>query len=81
VKESPIIMQRVRKHIEGDPDPRSMYHMVEIRLATDESLLATCMMSDDLGLEKIADMLSAKRLPDEANRFRKMVIDSRRGLA
>jgi hypothetical protein len=73
-------MQLVKKHIDGDPDPQSLYLMVEVRLAKDDTLLATCMMSDDNGLELIADTLSAKGLRSEAMRLRQMVIDTRRGV-
>ena len=74
-------MQRVLKHIDGDPDPASLYQMVEVLDARDNRVLATCMMSDDMGLETIADLLSAKGLWQEANRFRQMVSNSRKGLA
>ena len=76
--QSPVVMERVLKHIDGDPDPDSKYDMVEVRLASDDSVLATCMMGDDLGLERIADLLAAKRLWREANRFRQMVSDSKK---
>lgn len=71
--ESPVIMERVLKHIEGDPDPDSEYDMIEIRHAKTDELLATCMIGDDHSVEKIADLLSAKRLWREANRLRSMV--------
>ena len=76
-------MELVKKHIPGDPDPNSKYLMVEVRRATADDepgeLLATCMMSDDAGLEGIADGLAAKRLWREADRFRQMVMAVRRG--
>lgn len=75
--QSPVVMELVRKHVDGDPDPQSLYLMVEVRLAKDDSMLATCMMSDDAGLETIADGLAQKRLWREANRFRQMVSNSR----
>jgi len=76
--ESPLVMERVLKHIDGDPDPNSLYDMVEVRLAKDDTMLATCMIGDDATLEKIADLLSAKRLWREANRFRQMMSDSKK---
>ena len=75
--ESPVIMEKVLKELPGD-EKGSMYEMVEVRDALDDRILATCMMSDDIGLEGIADGLSRCRLPREANRFRQMVMDSRR---
>lgn len=75
---SPVIMELVDRPIDGDPEKLD-YRMVEIRHAKTNEMLATCMMSDDTGLERIADMLSAKRLPVEADRFRAMVMRSRRG--
>lgn len=71
--ESPVIMERVLKHIDGDPDPKSEYDMIEITHAKTGKLLATCMIGDDYHVEKIADLLSAKRLWREANRLRSMV--------
>jgi hypothetical protein len=76
---SPVLMQIVRKHVDGDPDPQSLYLMVEVRMEATGELLATCMMSDDTGLERIADGLAGKRLWREANRFREMVTKMRRG--
>lgn len=76
--ESPVVMERVRKGIDGDTERGSLYEMVEVRLASTDEVLATCMMGDDAGLERIADLLSAKRLWREANRFRQMVSDSRK---
>lgn len=70
---SPVIMERVLKHIEGDEDPESEYDMIEVRHAKTNELLATCMIGDDYTVEKIADTLSAKRLWREANRLRSMV--------
>ena len=73
--ESPVIMERVEREVTGQ---EGMFQMVEVRHAKTGEMLATCMMSDDLGLEKIADLLSIKRLWREANRFRQMVYESRR---
>lgn len=75
--QSPIVMECVQRPVEGDPE-KDLYDMVEVTFASDGSLLACCMMSDDLGLERIADILSAKKLPREANRFRQMISDSRK---
>src|ERR1700748_3835697 len=70
---SPVIMERVLKKIPGDPDPTSEYDMIEITHAQTGELLATCMIGDDYSVERIADLLSAKRLWREANRLRSMV--------
>jgi hypothetical protein len=75
---SQVIIERVLKHLDGDPDPTSMYDMAEVRLASTGEMLATCMMSDESSLETIADCLSAKGLRQEANNFRRMMMDSRR---
>jgi hypothetical protein len=79
---SPVVMEVVRRAVDGDPEKGSLYTMVEVRMRSDDEkpgkLLATCMMSDDSGLERIADGLAAKRLWREANRFRQMVQQMRR---
>lgn len=74
---SPVIMERVRREVEGDTSG-DLYDMVEIRHAQTGQMLATCMMSDDNGLERIADLLSARRLWREAGRFRAMVVRTRK---
>jgi hypothetical protein len=74
---SPVIMERVKRPIDGDPE-KCDYDMLEITRADDGQLLATCMMSDDMGVERIADRLSAMKLWREANRLRAMVMESRR---
>jgi hypothetical protein len=74
---SPVIMETVRREVDGDASG-DLYDMVEVRHAKTGAVLATCMMVDDYGLEKIADALAAKRLWREANRFRQMVSDSRK---
>jgi hypothetical protein len=81
--QSPVVMECVQKNIPGDTEKDSLYDMVEVRrppTADGEpgELLAACMMSDDQGLEGIADALAAKRLWREANRFRAMVSSSKR---
>ncbi len=78
--ESPVIMERVLRKVDGDPDPDSEYDMIEITHAKTSELLATCMIGDDYSTEKIADMLSEKRLWREANRFRAMMQQSRKSL-
>lgn len=66
-------MERVMKHLDGDPDPTSEYDMIEITHAKTGQLLATCMIGDDHSVETIADLLSAKRCWREANTLRSMV--------
>lgn len=75
--ESPVLMERVKRPIDGDAE-KVDYDMVEVTDAKSGKLLACCMMADDSGLERIADLLSSKRLWREANRFRQMVSDSRK---
>ena len=74
---SPVIMERVKRTIDGAPD-KSLYEMLEVRHAKTSELLATCMMGDELGVEKIADLLSRKKLYREANRLRAMVQELRK---
>jgi hypothetical protein len=74
---SPVVMERVMRPIAGDPE-QDEYDMIEITHAQTKQLLATCMIGDDASVERIADLLSAKRLWREANRLRGMVQDSRR---
>lgn len=76
---SPIIMERVlvsrpvsgEKHLE-DVDT------IEILDARTGALLAWCQTGDDDMVQKIADILSAKRLPREAMRLRQIVMDLRK---
>ena len=72
--QSPVIIERVRKKLDGDED---LCEMAEVRNAKTDEVLAQAMMCDDAGLERIADALSAKRLYREANAFRQMMMDSR----
>ena len=72
--QSPVIIEHVRKRIPGDPD---LCEMAEVRLAKTGEVLAQTMMCDDVGLEAIADALSAKGLRREADAFRRMMMDSR----
>lgn len=51
---------------------------VTIELASTGSVLAVCAIGDDETLEKIADLLSSKRLPADAMRLRKMAQDARK---
>jgi hypothetical protein len=74
---SPVIMERVQREVEGVTSG-DLYDMVEVRHAQSGAMLATCMMSDDRGLEQIADILAAKKLHREADRFRAMVMRSRK---
>jgi hypothetical protein len=41
-------------------------------------VLAHCMIGDDENVERIADILSAKRLPEDAMKLRQMAKDARR---
>jgi hypothetical protein len=74
---SPVTLEHVMRQVDGAPD-KSLYNMLEVRNAQTEELLATCMMGDELGVEKIADLLSSKRLFREANRLRVMMQELRR---
>jgi hypothetical protein len=60
LKPSPVIIQRRGNRIE-----------VEHRETGD--LLAHCFIGDEIAVEIIADLLSAKRLSREAMKFREMV--------
>jgi hypothetical protein len=76
---SPVIMERV---LVSRPIPRETgtedVDMVEIRDARTNELLAWCMTGDDDSIDRIADILSAKRLPREAMRLREMVRNVRK---
>ena len=54
-------------------------HRVEIRHSDTDDLLAHCMIGDDEQVETIADLLSAKGLPDKAMELREMAQGARRG--
>lgn len=62
---SPVVIQRRGNKIE-----------VEMRESGD--LLAWCWIGDDLSVETIADLLSAKRLGPDAEKLRQMVVDARK---
>jgi hypothetical protein len=62
---SPIVFQRTGNRIE-----------IEHRQSGE--LLAEFWIGDDLAVEAVADILSAKRLPREAMQLRQMAIDARR---
>ncbi len=62
---SPVII-RMRKN---------NFVVVEMRESGD--VLAYCQIGDDDNVERIADILSAKRLPADAMRLRKMRDDAR----
>jgi hypothetical protein len=52
--------------------------LVEIESAETGAVLAHCQIGDDGNLERIADILSAKRLPREAMALRKLRDDARK---
>ncbi len=62
---SPVIVRRRKQRIE-----------IEVRETGD--VLAYCDIGDDDNLERIADILSEKRLPDDAMKLRKMRDDARK---
>lgn len=51
---------------------------VEVRHMETDELLAWCYIGHDEDVEMIADMLSAKRLPKEAAKLRRMAMDARK---
>jgi hypothetical protein len=53
-------------------------HLVEIEHAETGKILAKCMIGDDDNMERIADILSQKKLPREAMALRRMVQEARR---
>ncbi len=55
-------------------------NQVEITSRDTGDTLAYCMIGDDDMVERIADILSAKRLPEDAARLRQMAMDARRPL-
>jgi hypothetical protein len=44
----------------------------------DGNILAWCYVGDDENVEAIADLLSVKRLPNSAMKFRQMAMDARK---
>lgn len=64
-KPSPILFQR-------------RGNKVEIEHRETGELLAWCWIGDDLMVEKIADILSMKRLPEDAMKLRQMAVDARK---
>lgn len=54
--------------------------LVEVEDRNSGDVLAYCQIGDDENLERIADILSAKRLPSEAMFLRQMAQDVRRPL-
>lgn len=76
---SPVIMERVmvERPIPGERGTESVDN-IEIRDARTNALLAWCHTGDDDSVERIADILSAKRLPREAMRLRAMVQNVRK---
>lgn len=51
---------------------------VEVRRKDNDELLATCFIGDDESVETIADLLSSKRLPEDAMRLRQLAMDCRK---
>ena len=51
--------------------------LIEIEHAQTGDVLAYCQIGDDNAVERIADILSAKRLPREAAALRKLRDDAR----
>ncbi len=64
-KPSPILFQR-------------RGNRVEIEHRETGELLAEFWIGDDIAVETVADILSAKRLPEEAMKLRQMAMDARR---
>jgi len=51
---------------------------ITVEMADTGDVLAFCFIGDDDAIEKIADILSAKRLPLDAMRLRRAAQDARR---
>jgi len=51
---------------------------LEVEHAATNEILAHCQIGDDDAVERIADILSEKRLPREAMALRKLMMDARR---
>ena len=52
--------------------------LIEIEHALNGQILATCQIGDDDAVERIADILSQKRLPREAHALRQMMMEARK---
>lgn len=64
-KDSPIIITKRR-------------NLVEIEHRKTGEILAHCQIGDDIAVERIADILSAKRLPREAASLRNLMMQERK---
>ncbi len=51
---------------------------ITVELESTGDVLAVCMIGDDDAVEKIADLLSSKRLPEDAMKLRTMAQNARK---
>lgn len=70
---SPVKVYRRTTLVDGDPAD-----MLVIEWAETGEPVAQCFIGDDLGVERIADGLSARRLVREAQQVRSLVAEARR---
>lgn len=68
--ESPVIIQWDRKK-----------NLLKVEDRESGTVLARCYIGDDLMVESIADSLSAKRLPKDADKVRQILMDARRAVS
>jgi len=68
--QSPVLIHHYRN---GDKK-----HLVEVEHAQTGRILASCMIGDDEGMERLADLLSAKKLPREAMAIRNLMREARK---
>lgn len=57
---------------------REKKNWITVETREEGSVLAYCQIGDDNAVERIADILSAKRLPRDAMKLRKMRDDARK---
>jgi hypothetical protein len=51
---------------------------ITVEMGSTGDVLAVCMIGDDDAVERIADILSSKRLPEDAMALRKLAQDARK---
>jgi len=64
---SPITISIVIRLVDGD-----RCHLLEVEMDSTGEILASCMVSDDANVQRIADLLSEKGLKREAMAFRNL---------
>ena len=72
-REDRVAVSVQRRRIDGQPCT-----MLEVEHVESGEVVLRCTIGDDLGAERMADFLSAKRYPQAAARVRQLVREARR---